>query len=88
MQKDKAINRINKWRESRTNVRFNELLLVAMAFGFEFKGMKGSHVVYSRCDLKEILTFQNVNGKAKPYQVKQLIDLIDKYNLTEEVPNA
>ena len=69
-------------------MRFNELLLVAMAFGFEFKGMKGSHVVYSRCDLKEILTFQNVNGKAKPYQVKQLIDLIDKYNLTEEVPNA
>lgn len=64
-------------------MRFNEVLLVAMAFGLEFKGMKGSHVVYSRCDLKGILTFQNVNGKAKPYQVKQLIDLVDKYNLAE-----
>lgn len=88
MQRDKAINRINKWRESRSNVRFNELLLVAIAFGFEFKGMKGSHVVYSRCDIKEILTFQSVNGKAKPYQVKQLIDLIDKYNLAEDEPDV
>ena len=69
-------------------MRFNDLLLVAIAFGFKFKGMKGSHVVYSRCDIKEILTFQNVNGKAKPYQVKQLIDLVDKYNLTEDEPDV
>lgn len=31
-----------------------------------------------------MLNFQNVSGKAKPYQVRQLIKIIDKYNLTEE----
>jgi hypothetical protein len=31
--------------------------------------------------VKEILDFQERNGKAKPYQVKQLIDLVDKYKL-------
>lgn len=32
----------------------------------------------------ELLNFQNVNGKAKPYQVKQFIKIIEKYNLLEE----
>ena len=27
---------------------------------------------------------KNVNGKAKPYQVKQFIKIIEKYNLLEE----
>jgi predicted RNA binding protein YcfA (HicA-like mRNA interferase family) len=88
LKKSKAVKQVNRWRESRTDVRFNDLLQVAMAFGFEFKGMKGSHVVYSRRDLGEILTLQSVNGKAKPYQVKQLIDLIDRYNLTEDEPDV
>lgn len=88
LQKDKAIRYIDKWRENRKNVRFTDLLQVASAFGFEFKGMKGSHVAYSKCDLKEILTFQDAAGKAKPYQVKQLIDLVDKYNLAEAEPDV
>ena len=88
MQKEKAIRYIDKWRENRKNVRFIDLLQVASAFGFKFKGRKGSHVVYSRCDLKKILTFQDEGGKAKPYQVKQLIDLVDKYNLAEAEPDV
>jgi len=31
-----------------------------------------------------MLNFQNVKGKTKPYQVKQLIKIIEKYNLLEE----
>jgi hypothetical protein len=31
-----------------------------------------------------MLNFQNVKGKAKPYQVRQLIKVIEKYNLLEE----
>jgi len=31
-----------------------------------------------------MLNFQNVGGKAKPYQVRQLIKVIKKYNLLEE----
>lgn len=66
------------------NVRFNKLCQAAEAFGFEYKGGKGSHRIYIRKDIKEMLNFQNVHGKAKPYQVKQLIKVIEKYNLLKE----
>lgn len=35
-------------------------------------------------DIREILNFQNVNGKSKPYQVKQFINIVEKYNLEED----
>ena len=31
-----------------------------------------------------MLNFQNVGGKTKPYQVKQLVNVIEKYSLLEE----
>jgi len=31
-----------------------------------------------------MLTFQEVKGKAKPYQVRQFVRIIEKYNLLEE----
>jgi len=34
--------------------------------------------------IKELLNFQNVGGKAKPYQVKQFLKIVEKYNLLEE----
>ena len=66
------------------NVRFTKLCKAAELFGFEFKGGKGSHRIYIRDGVKEMLNFQNVHGKAKPYQVRQLIKVIEKYNLLEE----
>jgi len=41
--------------------------------------------VYIRRGCKKILNFQNVNGKAKPYQVRQFIRIIEKYSLLEVV---
>ena len=81
MKKKQAIEEVNKWKENRKNIRFNKLCLVVEAFGFRYKGGRGDHVVYSRNDVVEILNFQNVNGKAKPYQVKQFIDVVEKYGL-------
>jgi len=31
-----------------------------------------------------MLNFQEVKGKAKPYQVRQFIKIIERYNLLEE----
>lgn len=31
-----------------------------------------------------MLNFQNVKGKAKPYQVRQLIKILEKYDLLKE----
>jgi hypothetical protein len=33
---------------------------------------------------RRLVNLQSVNGEAKPYQVKQLLDLIDRYNLKLE----
>jgi len=66
------------------NIRFERLCRIAESFGFRFRGGKGSHRIYTREGVKEILNFQNVDGKAKPYQVKQFIKIIEKYNLLED----
>ncbi len=70
-------------KERATNVRFEELCRAAESFGFKFKGGKGSHRIFVREGVKELLNFQDVRGKAKPYQVRQFIKLIEKYNLVE-----
>jgi hypothetical protein len=48
------------------------------------KGGKGSHRVYGRSGIAEILNFQEVKGKAKPYQVRQFLRIIEKYRLEEK----
>lgn len=68
-------------KKSPNKVRFNRLCGAAELFGFKFRGGKGSHVIYRRDGIIEMLNFQNVGGWAKPYQVRQLLKIIDKYNL-------
>jgi hypothetical protein len=72
-----------KLKEKPTNVRFEELCKIAELFGFELKGGKGSHRIFVKQGIKELLNFQDVKGKAKPYQVRQLIKVVEKYNLLE-----
>jgi hypothetical protein len=72
-----------KLKEKPTDVRFEELCKIAELFGFELKGGKGSHRIFVKQGIKELLNFQDVKGKAKPYQVRQLIKVVEKYNLLE-----
>lgn len=73
-----------KLKKNPKNVRFEELCRAAELFGFEFRGGSGSHRVFVREGVREILNFQEVKGKAKPYQVRQFIKIIEKYNLVGE----
>ncbi|MGE5284943.1 MAG: type II toxin-antitoxin system HicA family toxin [Actinomycetota bacterium] len=79
-QKDKLIE---KARNNPAGVRFRELCLLAEHVGFIRRGGKGSHVVYEKEGMLEILTFQDRKGMAKTYQVKQLLAAIEKYRLGE-----
>jgi len=63
------------------NVRFDEICKLAEVFGFKYRGGKGSHNVYTRKGIPEILNFQNVKGMVKPYQVRQFLQIIEEYNL-------
>ena len=80
---DKA-RMLEELKRSQKNIRFKRLCTVAEAFGFRFRGGRGSHRIYVRDGIDEMLNFQNVSGKVKPYQVRQLIKIIEKYNLLKE----
>ena len=72
-----------KLKENPKNIRFEELCTAAELFGFKFRGGKGSHKIFVREGIREMLNFQNVKGKVKPYQVRQFINIIEQYNLME-----
>jgi len=72
-------------RNNPKNVRFDDACKVAEYLGFVHKsGTATSHRAFARPGERTLLNFQMIaGGMAKPYQVKQLIDMIDKYEGTE-----
>ncbi len=71
-------------KQSPKNVRFETVCRAAEIFGFRFRGGKGSHRIYVRQGVRQLLNFQNERGKAKPYQIKQFLRIVDEYHLLEE----
>ena len=66
-------------RNNPKDVRFTDACKAAEAIGFARAGGKGSHVAYARAGEPTILNFQNRNGYVPPYQARQLIEMLDKY---------
>jgi hypothetical protein len=63
-------------------IRFADALKLARAFGFVLARRRGSHHILKRVGVKELLNFQNDGGHAKAYQIKQLLEIVENYNLT------
>ncbi len=63
------------------NVKFSDVTNCAEALGFRLDRIKGSHHIYIHPDVPELINLQNVKGKAKPYQIKQFLNIIERYNL-------
>ena len=40
--------------------------------------------IFKNKNINELINIQNVNGEAKPYQIKQFLILVEKYNLRME----
>jgi predicted RNA binding protein YcfA (HicA-like mRNA interferase family) len=62
------------------NISFTDLCNVLETFGFENR-INGSHHIYFREGIIEIINLQPIKNKAKPYQVKQVRELLIKYKL-------
>ena len=67
-------------KQNDTNIRFNDLQVLLKQLGFEYR-VKGDHFIYYNTDFREIINIQPDGNKAKAYQVKQVRDIIFKYNL-------
>lgn len=66
------------------NVRFSELMKCVDFFGFNLDRINGSHHIFVNPRIPELLNLQNVKGKAKPYQIKQFVELIERHGLHME----
>lgn len=62
------------------SIDFKELRNLLIRMGFEER-IKGSHHILTKDGVEEILNLQSKFGKAKPYQVKQVRNIIVKYQL-------
>ncbi len=63
------------------NIRFGEMVTLVEAFGFRLSRISGSHHIYVHPNVRELVNLQEVDGKVKPYQVRQFIRLVERYNI-------
>ena len=67
------------------NIRFNELRSALVKLNFSER-VKGDHHIFTKNNVKEIINIQPLkNSKAKPYQVKQIRNIILEYKLQRKV---
>lgn len=65
------------------DIAFDELCSLLKRLSFEER-VRGDHHIFSQKGIEEIINIQPIQSKAKPYQVKQIRNLIRKYRLDEE----
>ncbi len=64
------------------NVEFPALCKLLLRLGFDER-IKGSHHIFTRNRVEEILNLQPKGNLAKPYQVRQVRTILVKYRLGE-----
>ena len=57
---------------------------LAKGFGFQPSRVRGSHHIFTHSDIPELINLQEVQGEAKPYQIRQFLRLVERYNLRLE----
>ncbi len=78
---------MNKWKLLKKvlggtdNLRFGDMVKLIEACGFRLVRVNGSHHIFNHRNMRELINIQNKKGKAKPYQIRQFLDLIERYNL-------
>jgi len=83
MKSEKTIQKILSGT-SDNNLIFDEVVSLLKALKFEYR-IKGSHHIFFMEGIEEIINLQPRGSKAKPYQIKQVRNLILKYKLGERI---
>ncbi len=66
-------------------IRFNDLCRLLLALGFSER-VRGSHHIFVREGVVEIINLQpRSGGMTKPYQVRQVRELVVRYRLAGEL---
>lgn len=81
-QFEKILNQVLRGAAD-ANLAFNDLRFLRRHLQFDERN-RGSHHIFTKAGIEEILNLQPKGGKAKPYQVKQVRGVILKYKLAEQ----
>jgi len=63
------------------NVAFRDALALAAAFDFNVVRVEGSHHILKHAGIPEFINLQEVRDEAKPYQLRQFLRLVKRYDL-------
>lgn len=66
------------------NVSFADLVNLIEGFDFRLSRVRGSHRFFVHPNIPDVLNLQPTGGQAKRYQVEQVLDLIERYDLRLE----
>ena len=66
--------------QSDANINFQDLVGLMQRFGFD-KRVSGGHHIFRKEGVLEKINLQKEGNKAKPYQVRQVRNIILKYKL-------
>jgi predicted RNA binding protein YcfA (HicA-like mRNA interferase family) len=66
------------------NIRFSDMENLVRGFGFTLSRTDGSHHIFTRPDIPELVSLQNVKGQVKIYQIRQFLKLVERHNLKLE----
>ncbi len=67
------------------NVRFDEFVTLVEGFGFSLDRISGSHHIYEHPNVPQGISLQpDKHDQVEPYQMKQFLKLVEKYNLELE----
>lgn len=76
---------LNKASSSPQNLRFREFCNLIELFNAELRKTSGGHCVYKRGKEPSFtISVQDVGGMAKPYQVKQFLNILSNLGLLKE----
>jgi predicted RNA binding protein YcfA (HicA-like mRNA interferase family) len=81
-QYGKLVQRILSGRQDKS-ILFSEAVSLMQKLGFAMR-IKGDHHIFSQEGICEIVNLQPDGSKAKAYQIKQIRDLMVKYQLGAE----
>jgi len=81
-RQDQILDRILRGT-SDANIPFTELCHLLCHLGFDER-IRGSHHIFTKEGVEDILNLQPEKAKAKPYQIKQVRNVILKHKLGGE----
>jgi len=82
MKRRKLLKRLSEGQLK--NVAFGDMINMVEGFGFRLDRVSGSHHIFLHPAVQELVNLQEVKGEAKPYQIRQFLRLVERYNLRLE----